>query len=121
MKDKIKPFQLKTIEEPEPTIQEQTSQAIPEPEQANQPQTSNTTKKVVEEYLEKVLLGKATPIEGVKIHIKIKGSFTLLGTQTTTDSIFEYKHPNTDIEEDEPEPPQAPPEPEPEVKPLFKR
>ncbi|MFA5365646.1 MAG: hypothetical protein WC325_10750, partial [Candidatus Bathyarchaeia archaeon] len=61
MTDKIKPFQLKTIEDPEQTIQETENQATPEPEQANEPQTSNSTKKLVEEYLEEILMGKKQP------------------------------------------------------------
>ncbi|MFA5366253.1 MAG: hypothetical protein WC325_13815 [Candidatus Bathyarchaeia archaeon] len=122
MKEQKIPFQLKTIEAPEPTIQEPTNQTIPEPEQANEPQTSNSTKKLVEEYLEEILMGKKQPFEGVKIHIKIQGSFTLLGTETTKDSLFEYKYPKDNIEEDEPAQPETPPpETEPEIKRLFKR
>lgn len=124
MKEKKVPFQLKTVEDETENTKETITQ---EPEnktattQTSEQQKSSMQKKV-EEYLEQILLGNKKPIEGVKIHIKIQGSFSLLGTETTKDSIFEYKYPNTTTEEDEPAPPETPPpQPETEEKPLFKR
>ena len=54
--------------------------------------------------MEEILLGTRTPVQGMKIDIKLKDAFPILGSKSTKDSFFRYTYPlenGVAVEDDE--------------------